>query len=368
MKLKIKHVGLWASFACLMVTHAARADCTDVIALSRTTTEVVQSQSSIESHAKNFCSEYKKGTSSSKSASYGASYKLLSASMSKSGSSQEEVASKYCSADSSFSSRDDAYKTYSESISPDAYRAYESCIALSKRAIFVNLDPSSMLPTEFSMAVSYKPDSAVSAKLRYTASKDVKCSWSSSTDKVATLTGASSTLLECSRDAPGKASYVGLIDENSGAASNFNLVWPAYTDTGVPVNLVVNLKRQVEESRERMEAVTTSLNTSVVAFNAERCPSGWDEYPLAYGRVIRGVDKSGAKVDPDGLRAPGTIQADAYASHAHTYQRMTGVINGTGARTHMGNSAPAYAASESSTSGGTETRAKNVALLYCTRK
>jgi len=235
MKLKTKHIGLWASFACLLVTHAARADCTDVIALSRTTAEVVQSQASIESHARNFCSEYKKASSSSRSASYGASYKLLSLSMSQLGSSEEEIASKYCSADSSFASRDDAYKTYAESISPDAYRAYESCMSLSKRSIFVNVDAASMLPTQFSMAVAYKPDAAVSARLRYTASKDVRCAWSSGPDKVTTLTGASSTLLECSRDAQNKASYVGLIDENSGAASNFNLAWPAYTESGVPV-------------------------------------------------------------------------------------------------------------------------------------
>jgi hypothetical protein len=50
---------------------------------------------------------------------------------------------------------------------------------------------------------------------------------------------------------------------------------------------------------------------AVIAFNLEACPTGWTEYKPAYGRFIRGVDKSGEKTDPDGQRKPGGEQGDA---------------------------------------------------------
>ena len=50
---------------------------------------------------------------------------------------------------------------------------------------------------------------------------------------------------------------------------------------------------------------------AVIAFNLPACPAGWSEYTPAYGRFIRGIDKSGSKIDPDGQRKPESYQEDA---------------------------------------------------------
>jgi len=60
------------------------------------------------------------------------------------------------------------------------------------------------------------------------------------------------------------------------------------------------------------------LKGAVVSFNRASCPRGWEEYAPAYGRFVRGVDTSGSKAtDPDGKRAPGNLQADAFKKHDH---------------------------------------------------
>lgn len=56
---------------------------------------------------------------------------------------------------------------------------------------------------------------------------------------------------------------------------------------------------------------------AVMAFNLTTCPTNWSEYAPAYGRFIRGIDKSGTAVDPDGQRAPGAIQNDSLQNHTH---------------------------------------------------
>jgi hypothetical protein len=58
---------------------------------------------------------------------------------------------------------------------------------------------------------------------------------------------------------------------------------------------------------------------SVVAFNSGTCPSGWSKFVPAIGRFIRGVDPevgTGQDVDSeDGRRQIGTIQEDAFQGH-----------------------------------------------------
>lgn len=57
---------------------------------------------------------------------------------------------------------------------------------------------------------------------------------------------------------------------------------------------------------------------AVVAFNSQTCPAGWTEFTPAYGRFIRGFDKSGA-IDPQ--RTLGSTQEDAM-------RNITGSITG----------------------------------------
>lgn len=113
---------------------------------------------------------------------------------------------------------------------------------------------------------------------------------------------------------------------------------------------------------------------AVMAFNLSSCPTGWTEYTPARGRFVRGID-NGAGNDPDGTRAVGATQADAFAAHSHGIRAEYGAagspsypppssqymqLNGAG------NYGYAYGTSNLVESvGGSETRPKNVALLYC---
>lgn len=129
---------------------------------------------------------------------------------------------------------------------------------------------------------------------------------------------------------------------------------------------------------------------AVMAFDLASCPSGWSDYTPARGRFIRGID-NGAGNDPDGTRALGNVQGDELKSHTHS-----GSANSAGDHSHgtspggslLGNNgngiglassggtlvnystAIANAGAHTHTlsinnTGGTETRPKNVALLYC---
>ena len=66
-----------------------------------------------------------------------------------------------------------------------------------------------------------------------------------------------------------------------------------------------------ECAQEAVEAALTARSQidlmipkgAVVPFAADKCPDPyWEEYPRAYGRFIRGIDKREQPVDPDGLR------------------------------------------------------------------
>ncbi len=108
----------------------------------------------------------------------------------------------------------------------------------------------------------------------------------------------------------------------------------------------------------------------IAPFALDTCPSGWVEYEPAYGRFVRGVDRSGESRDPDGERAFGSIQLDLFAEHDHSggYQywqpqssgsagvRNVNIYNGGGGQ-------PWQVLPD----GGAETRPINVALLYCAK-
>lgn len=118
---------------------------------------------------------------------------------------------------------------------------------------------------------------------------------------------------------------------------------------------------------------------AIMAFDLSACPAGWSDYIPARGRFLRGVD-NGAGNDPDGTRAPGSIQEDAL-------QNITGTLGGITAGFHGHNASGAFVMQTASSTyrsalegvNGTqatfsasrvartanETRPKNVAVLYC---
>ena len=122
------------------------------------------------------------------------------------------------------------------------------------------------------------------------------------------------------------------------------------------------------------EMIPTTISIpsgAVVAFDEKDCPKGWEEYKAAYGRFVRGVDKSGKNIDPEGERVPGTSQEDMFKSHNHrehpskgsnwfsNYQRS----GGTWPSERSGNTGKD--GPRTGFEGGEETRPKNIALLFC---
>lgn len=118
---------------------------------------------------------------------------------------------------------------------------------------------------------------------------------------------------------------------------------------------------------------------AVMAFDLAACPDGWSEYLPARGRFIRGID-NGAGNDPDGARVAGNIQADAFQGHRHNRDpsgRNEGYLVDSGSLAYQGSGWNKKSATGTRTgdpvtdgSNGTprtssETRPKNVALLYC---
>lgn len=114
---------------------------------------------------------------------------------------------------------------------------------------------------------------------------------------------------------------------------------------------------------------------AVMAFNLQSCPPGWAEYVEAYGRFVRGIDRSGNTIDPEGERVAGHLQDDAFASHKHTSPHPTNAGGNDlfgegpvlfGAEYEPGNDADGdERRNYTSPEGGAETRPKNVALLFC---
>jgi hypothetical protein len=129
---------------------------------------------------------------------------------------------------------------------------------------------------------------------------------------------------------------------------------------------------------------STGLANEVRAFNASSCPTGWQAAdgtsgsPDLRGTVVRGLD-GGRGLDPG--RTLASFQSDSFASHnhgvtdpghTHTYSApfTTPVLTGTVSVSLYASTATNSTGSSTTgitvnNTGGTETRGKNVALLYC---
>lgn len=349
---------------------AARADCTDVIKLSKTVSSVAQNRETFESHAATFCSEYKKGGSSSKSANYGISYKFIAASMGTASASAEEIASKVCSASSSEDARKDAYRQYVETISDKAYSAYEACERMGKT---INFSVTSILKKEITFTVGNSSNKMGGAVIQYLASDGISCRWQVGGPESTALTipTGSAALLKCSRTDVGEAAAVTILDTTDGTANAITVPWQAIDKNGYPLDLVAQLNQKVEQAVSELKAATGAMQGGVLAFNLAACPAGWVPYAPAFGRFIRGIDLGASKSDPDGARAPGSAQADAFASHTHPLTLVGRSGNNAFVNRPPGwgydNWEGAATTATTTATGGSETRPKNVALLYCER-
>lgn len=116
---------------------------------------------------------------------------------------------------------------------------------------------------------------------------------------------------------------------------------------------------------------------AVVAFDLSQCPEGWEQYSLAAGRFLRGIDPAGAIDMPN--RPPGDTQADAFQGHTHSLHGVVSKTHGPNNQHPNGYENGGYGLTVASTSGAdsdasfgqprasTETRPANVAVLFCTK-
>jgi hypothetical protein len=153
------------------------------------------------------------------------------------------------------------------------------------------------------------------------------------------------------------------------------------TFTG-PVVLQANPEANLGAATKQYVDTQASVSTppgAIMAFYRSTAPTGWLEcngqsaaaypnlvalgitnVPDLRGQFVRGWD-NGRGVDP--ARVLGTAQDDAFESHNHGYYAAQGISSGSYAAFQGGNFSNSIPLTTSV--GGTETRPKNIALMYC---
>jgi hypothetical protein len=235
-----------ASILLMCVSSAFGQNCESVIALSKTSAAQVSDQQTIEQQARNFCSDYRQARSSGSSMDAGGSYGLFSASVGMTNQSSDSVASKYCSSENNYAASSSAYKSYVESISPNAYSAYQRCIELSNNDLRFSVDSAAILPDEFSISASFTSNSAARtlARLEIAPSQGVTCKSSGQTATVLDIPTGSSIAINCRRSNRQSSAYVRFVDRTS-SAQPMTLPWQAYNDQGVPIQTLLSMHQRI---------------------------------------------------------------------------------------------------------------------------
>lgn len=244
------------------ISNMAQAQqCESVIELSKTRSTVVQDNKAVSQHASNFCREYSSVSNRSASRNFGASYKFLSATFGSSSASADEVASKYCASDNASSASSDAYRQYIENIAPGAFGAYEQCVKMSEQSIRFNIDSGSILPTEFSLSVSFTSASSglSNTSLAFSGSSDVTCKWDQTGETVRVLRTGSTALLKCVRADQSRRSYVTVVDSGSGRNLPLTLPWQAFDSQGIPINWAQAIENQLSAAQARINDIEERL-------------------------------------------------------------------------------------------------------------
>lgn len=196
--------------------------------------------------------------------------------------------------------------------------------------------------------------------------------------------------------------YVGAWTAPGGNPPSQNVAAPVHTGTSTQTkagNLAAaNLFANTVSANDRMysdwycnlagtdcidAATLTSLTSggggaaptgAVMAFNLSTCPAGWVAAdgsagtPDLRGTFVRGIN--GNANGRDVARGLGSYQTDELAGHRHTVaDRFTAGIRAGGVKSweSVGSDYAYTITRNTSLTGGSETRPKNVALLYCVK-
>lgn len=156
------------------------------------------------------------------------------------------------------------------------------------------------------------------------------------------------------------------------AAAPFQFFFAQEETPTLPTAEALRLKSEVSALQSTLASMQSGLDNAVVAFDSTECPPGWNTYEPAFGRVVRGIDKSGTNVDPDGERLPGSHQHDSLQYHQHVTRFHSSTS--TGKRPHANMEYPSATGNTDFVTGHIqdtasynphETRVRNVALLFC---
>jgi hypothetical protein len=354
-----------AAFTMANQAVAQVSDCNQLIELSKNTSQTISSASLFQSYEHAFCSDYSSYKSSGKSMSAGASYGPISGTFGQSSNSLEAVASQYCENDGSINQSSNMFNDYVQQIAPGAYAAYTNCITLEHSNITFNFSGGTVQPTYAEYTVNnLDNNNQNSDEITFTEYPGINCNWQGRPASQATyrVYGSGFGRLQCRRHDANTDGFVTMTAAHSPVAQ-VAIPWPRYVG-GAPISVV----QQYQQATEAANALATSMSGAVVAFNATSCPIGWTTYGPAEGRFIRGITTAGDKtLDPEGLRAPGSKQADDFKSHTHGLSGAKVILESPGGNSAGQGSEGVRIQVQPPTdpAGGDETRPKNVALLYC---
>lgn len=273
------------SLAALFFSVAANAkeNCSDIVLLSRVTSQTSASSDEVQSNAQNFCSAYQRYISNQSGTSFGASYKFLAASFGNSAASVDDVASRYCSASDNYAAKKDAYTSYIETIAPGAFDAYKSCLAVGSDLDF---KLGGFSATEFTMNVTFKKPGLSSTILAAKPSQDVNCRWDeidfSAENRLVIQSNSPEThILECRRNTPTKSAFVTIVRRDGEQA--VTIPWEAFPIDGASSSTVLSLSNRlatVESLLSRKLSESGSIGLRAVGTrpidDGSQCPANND--------------------------------------------------------------------------------------------
>ena len=268
--------------AYFLTANAFGQNCESVIALSKTTSTQVSDKGSLDQRASSFCSEYSSSKKSGSSMNAGGSYGPLSASVGMSDQSAEAVASKYCSSDNASVASTSAFKSYVESISANAYPAYEQCLALSKNDLKFSVDTAAILPDEFSISATFVSTAGLkNTRVEISPSTGVTCRVNGRPEPQSQveINTATTAAINCKRTDRSIAAYVRFVN-SIGTPTPLTLPWQACTQQGIPVDTFFALEKRIGALERRGHSQSGTIALKAVGTrpitDGGSCPSGSD--------------------------------------------------------------------------------------------
>jgi len=272
--------------------------------------------------------------------------------------------SRFCSATYDEAASDSQFSRSISRVNTELANVYAQCVKdisqfMGNRNldVYIGVSPQSTFD-RFSVQVTRRSSSET--KLTSVLPNSVACSYGGTPISLPFVTSLDRFSLECTKSPNEPVTFS--IDTKGEGFSNEVLI-PAQRDR------LFEMEQKIESLQVKYDiAVSEAAPSGLVAsFSTTSCPSGWSEYAPAYGRFIRGIDNSGGNIDPSGKRVPGSVQADQFEAHSHTYSysRFGHQYNDRGLPNKSEDNDGAQITDTTSSQGGKETRPKNVALLFC---